>query len=322
MKALVATKYGLPEVLRFKEVKKPSPNDNEVLIKVCAASVNSWDWDLLRGKPLLTRIGGLFTPKYPILGADIAGQVIAVGKNVKQFLPGNEVFGDISGAGWGGFAEYVCVREDALAMKSAHMTNEQAAAIPQAAVLALQGLRYKGRISKGQKVLINGAGGGVGTFALQIAKSFGAEVTAVDNSGKLAMLRSIGADHVIDYTKENFTENGLQYDLILDVVAHRSIFDCKRSLKPNGRYVVIGGTTARIIQFAFLGPLVSRMTKKKMGILIHLPNQQDLNVIRELFERGKIVPVIDKSYPLFQAADALRYFGEGQVKGKVVIPMD
>ncbi|WKA56973.1 NAD(P)-dependent alcohol dehydrogenase [Planococcus shenhongbingii] len=322
MKALVATKYGLPEVLRFKEVEKPLPKDNEVLIKVCAASVNSWDWDLLRGKPLVNRIGGLFTPKYQILGADIAGQVAAAGRNVKQFSPGDEVFGDISGAGWGGFAEYVCVREDVLAMKSAHMTNEQAAAIPQAAVLALQGLRYKGRISKGQKVLLNGAGGGVGTFALQIAKLFGAEVTAVDNSGKLDMLRSIGADHVIDYTKENFTENGEQYDLILDVVANRSIFDCKRSLKPKGRYVVIGGTTARIIQFASLGPLVSRMTKKKMGILIHLPNQQDLNVIKELFERGKIVPVIDKSYPLFKAADALQYFGEGQAKGKVVITMD
>jgi NADPH:quinone reductase-like Zn-dependent oxidoreductase len=323
MKAIVYTKYGLPDVLQLNEVEKPIPKDNEVLIKVHAASVNSWDWDLLRGTPLVNRLMfGLLKPKTKILGVDIAGRVEAVGRNVKQFQPGDEVFGDISGCGWGGFAEYVCVPENALALKSANMTFEEVAAVPQAAVLALQGLRYKRQIQKGQKVLINGAGGGVGTFAVQIATSVGAAVTGVDSARKLDMLRSIGADQVIDYTQEDFTKNGQRYDLILDVVAYRSIFDYKRALSPKGIYVMVGGSTARIFQIMFLGPWISMTTSKKMGILMHKPNKKDLNFMKELFEAGKVVPVIDRRYPLNEVAEALRYFGKGHAKGKVVITLE
>ena len=321
MKAIVYEKYGPPEVLQLKEVAKPTPKDDEVLVKVHAASVNDWDWGLLRGTPFMNRLlFGLLKPKYKILGSDIAGQVEAVGRNVKQFQPGDEVFGDISGGGWGGFAEYVCARENALALKPASMTFEEAAAVPQAAVLALQGLRDKGQIKKGQKVLINGAGGGSGTFAVQIAKYFGAEVTGVDSTSKLDMVRSIGADQVIDYIKEDYTKSGQRYDLILDVVTYRSIFDYKRALSPKGIYVMLGGGSwARVFQTMFLGPLISMIGSKKMGILMHKPNKKDLNFMKELFEAGKVVPVIDRRYPLSEVAEALRYFGEGHARGKVVI---
>lgn len=322
MKAIVYTKYGTTDVLKLKDVEKPTPKDNEVLIKVHAASVNSWDWDLLRGVPFMVRLEGLLKPKYKILGADIAGRVEAVGKDVKQFLPGDEVFGDISGCSWGGFAEYVCARENALTLKSTSMTFEKAAAIPQAAVLALQGLRDKGQIQKGQKVLINGAGGGVGTFAVQIAKLFGAEVIGVDSTKKLDMLKSIGADQVIDYTQVDFTQNGERYDLILDVAGYRSIFDYKRALSPNGTYVMIGGSMSRIFQVMFLGPWISMIGSKKLGILMHKPNKNDQNFMKELFEAGKVAPVIDRCYSLIEVAEALRYFGEGQHKGKVVISME
>jgi NADPH:quinone reductase-like Zn-dependent oxidoreductase len=323
MKAIVYTKYGLPDVLLLKEVEKPVPEDNEVLIKVHAASVNSWDWDLLRGKPFANRLMfGLLKPKIKILGVDVAGRVESIGGNVKQFQPGDEVFGDISGCGWGGFAQYVCARETALALKPAGMTFGQAAAVPQAAVLALQGLRYKGQIQPGQKVLINGAGGGAGTFAVQIAKFFGAEVTGVDSTRKLEMMRSIGADHVIDYTKEDFIKNGRHYDLILDVVTYRSIFDYKRALSPKGIYVMLGGGSwARVFQAMFLGPLISTAGSKKMGVLMHKPNTSDLGFMKELFEAGKVIPVIDRRYPLNEVPEALRYFGEGHAKGKVVITM-
>jgi NADPH:quinone reductase-like Zn-dependent oxidoreductase len=321
MKAIVCTKYGSPDVLQLKEVAKPIPEDNEVLVEVHAASVNDWDWGLLRGKPFLNRLlFGLLKPKIKILGCDIAGRVEAVGRNVKQFQPGDEVFGDISGCGWGGFAEYVCARENALALKPASMTFEEAAAVPQAAVLALQGLR-KGQIQPGQKALINGAGGGVGTFAVQIAKSFGAEVTGVDSTRKLDMVRSIGADQVIDYTQEDFTQSGQRYDLILDVAAYHSIFDYKRALSPRGIYVMVGGSTARIFQAMFLGPLISMTGSKKMGILMHKPNK-DLAFMKELFEAGKVVPVIDGRYPLSEVPEALRYFGEGHAKGKIVITVE
>ncbi|MGD0550094.1 MAG: NAD(P)-dependent alcohol dehydrogenase [Candidatus Bathyarchaeia archaeon] len=322
MKAIVCTKYGSPDVLQLKEVAKPIPEDNEVLVEVHAASVNDWDWGLLRGKPFLNRLlFGLLKPKIKILGCDIAGRVEAVGRNVKQFQPGDEVFGDISGCGWGGFAEYVCARENALALKPASMTFEEAAAVPQAAVLALQGLRDKGQIQPGQKALINGAGGGVGTFAVQIAKSFGAEVTGVDSTRKLDMVRSIGADQVIDYTQEDFTQSGQRYDLILDVAAYHSIFDYKRALSPRGIYVMVGGSTARIFQAMFLGPLISMTGSKKMGILMHKPNK-DLAFMKELFEAGKVVPVIDGRYPLSEVPEALRYFGEGHAKGKIVITVE
>lgn len=323
MKAIVFQKYGLPDVLEQKEVEKSTPKDNGVLIKVHAASVNSWDWELLRGKPFANRLMfGLLQPKkIKILGCDIAGRVEGVGKKVKQFQPGDEVFGDISGCGWGGFAEYVCASENALAMKPASMSFEDAAAIPQAGVLALQGLR-QGQVQPGQKVLINGAGGGVGSFAVQVAKSFEVEVTGVDSTSKLDMMRLLGADHVIDYTKEDFTKNGQRYDLILDVMAHHSIFDYKRALSPKGIYVMVGGASSRIFQLLFLGPLISMTSGKKMSLLLHKPNTNDLDFMKTLFESDKVVPVIDKRYPLSEVAEAIRYFGEGCAQGKIVITIE
>lgn len=319
MKAVIYTKYGSPNELIYTEVEKPQPKDHEVLINVHAASINSWDWDLLRGTPFLVRIGGVRKPKFAILGADIAGRVEAVGKAVKQFVPGDDVFGDISGCSWGGFAEYVCASEMALSKKPAHITYEDAAAIPQAAVLALQGLRGRGFIQKGKKVLINGAGGGVGTFAIQLAKLFGAEVTAVDSAKKLPKLQALGADYVMDYRKEDYTISGKKYDVILDIVGNRSIFDCKRALSSDGRYVMVGGTMPRIFQMMFLGPLISWIGTKKMGLLMHKPNYTDQNELMALYETGKLVPVIDRQYPLGDVAEALRYFGEGQHTGKVMV---
>ncbi|MDH4211357.1 MAG: NAD(P)-dependent alcohol dehydrogenase [candidate division WOR-3 bacterium] len=322
MKAIVYEKYGPPEVLHLEDIEKPTPKDNEVLVKVRAASVNDWDWGLLRGKPFMNRLFfGLLKPKIKILGSDIAGRVEAVGRNVRQFQPGDEVFGDLSGCGFGGFAEYVCARENALVLKPTSMTFEEVAAVPQAAVLALQGLRDKGQIQPGQKILINGAGGGAGTFAVQIAKSFGAEVTGVDSTRKLDMMRSIGADYVIDYTQEDFTKSGQRYDWILDFAAHHSVFDYNRALSPMGIYVMVGGSTARIFQVMFLGPLISMTTTKKMGILMHKSNK-DLAFMKELFAAGKVKPVIDKRYPLSEVAEALRYFGKGHARGKVVITVE
>jgi len=317
MKAIVYHKYGSPDVLKLEEVAKPIPKDDEVLIKVHASSINDWDWGLLRGKPFANRLPYLLKPKMSILGSDIAGQIETVGKNVKKFSPGDEVFGDLCGGSWGCYAEYVCARENAIMLKPASMTFDEAAAIPQAALLALQGLR-KGKIQPGQKVLINGAGGGAGSFAVQMAKSFGAEVTGVDSTEKLNIMRSIGADKVIDYTKEDFTKNGQRYDFILDFAAHHSVFDYKRALSPKGIYVMVGGATARIFQVMFLGPLISMTGSKKMGLLIHKPNK-DLAFIIELFEAGKVKPIIDRRYPLSEVAEALRYFGEGHAQGKVVI---
>ncbi|MBY0121633.1 NAD(P)-dependent alcohol dehydrogenase [Bacillus sp. S/N-304-OC-R1] len=322
MKAMVYDKYGSIDTLIFKEVEIPTPLDNEVLVKVHAASVNSWDWDLLRGKPFLARLGGLLKPKYKILGADIAGRVEAIGRNVKDLLPGDDVFGDISWCGWGGFAEYVCVHEDALSLKPSCMTFEQGAAIPQAAVLALQGLRNKGELQEGQTVLINGAGGGVGTFALQIAKLHGAKVTCVDRAVKFDMLKAMGADSVIDYTQEDFTKKGQYYDLIIDVVGTRSLFDYKRVLKPKGKYVMVGGTMSLILQILFIGPLITKTECKNMTILIHKPNKNDQNLLKELFVAGKLVPFIDRRYSLSQVKEAIQYLGEGHAKGKVVISVE
>jgi NADPH:quinone reductase-like Zn-dependent oxidoreductase len=320
VKAIVYTKYGPPGVLQFQEVEKPVAKDNEVLIKVHAASVNDWDWGLLRGRPFVNRLlFGLLKPKTKILGCDIAGRVEAVGKNVKHFQPGDEVFGDLSGCGFGGFAQYVCAHEDVLALKHANLTFEEAAAIPQAGVLAVQGL-HKGKIQKGKKVLINGAGGGVGTFAVQIAKSFGAEVTCVDSTRKLDILLSMGAVHVIDYTKEDFTKNGQVYDLILDLVVYRSMFDYKRALGPKGILVMIGGSIPRIFQIVLTAPLIIR--SKKLVILAHKPNPKDLIFINDLFEAGKVKPVIDRCYPLREVPEALRYFGEGHHQGKIVITLE
>jgi NADPH:quinone reductase-like Zn-dependent oxidoreductase len=330
MKAIVFHKYGSLDSLELIEADKPSPKDDEVLVKVHATSINSWDYDLLRGIPFANRLMfGLLKPKTKIIGCDIAGRIEKVGKEVKQLQTGDEIFGDISGCGMGAFAEYVCVPENILALKPEGMTFEEAAAVPHTGVLALQGLRDKGHIQKGQKVLINGAGGGSGTFAVQIAKSFGAEVTGLDSRMKLDMLHSIGADHVIDYTEEDFTKKGEVYDLILDVVTYRSIFDYKRVLSPKGNYVMLGGGSyARVFQGMLLGPLISMSERlsggqagKKMGILMHKPNKKDLNLITELFEAGKVVPVIDKSYRLSEVAEAFRYYGEGLAQGKIVITM-
>jgi NADPH:quinone reductase-like Zn-dependent oxidoreductase len=322
MKAIAYEKYGPPDVLQLKDVEKPTPKDNEILVKVHAASLNAADLDYLRGTPSV-RLGGLLKPKYKILGSDIAGRVEAVGRNVRQFQPGDETFVDLSVCGFGAFAEYVCVPENALALKPARMTFEEAATIPQAAILALQGLRDKRQIQPRQKVLINGAGGGVGTFAVQIAKSFGAEVTGVDSARKLDMLRSIGADHVIDYTQEDFTKNGQRYDLILDVAAYHSIFDYKRALSPKGIYVMVGGSRSAILQALFLGPLISMTGSKKMGILMWKPNKkEDLGFLEELFEAGKVVRVIDRRYPLSEVAEALRYLEEGHHQGKIVITVE
>jgi NADPH:quinone reductase-like Zn-dependent oxidoreductase len=318
MKAIVYTKYGPPEALQLREVAKPTPKGDEVLIKVRAASVNRSDWEGLRGKPLYARLGGLLKPRHQILGSDIAGRVEMAGTNVSRFQPGDEVFGDILPR-LGGFAEYVCARESALALKPASMTFEEAAAIPQAAVIALQGIRDKGHVQPGNKVLINGAGGGAGTFAVQLAKLYGAEVTGVDNTGKSDFMRSLGADHVIDHTREDFTKNREQYDLILDIVAHRSVFAYKRALGSNGSYFLAGGSVATMLQILLVGPWIGRTTGKKIRILAVRPNMEDVEYMKDLIEAGKVTPVIDKTYPLNEVPEAIGYVGEGQAQGKVVI---
>jgi NADPH:quinone reductase-like Zn-dependent oxidoreductase len=319
MKAIVHTQYGPPDVLRFEETAKPSPTDDEVLIKIYAASVNPLDRYLLRGAPLIRLIPGLRTPKHQIPGADIAGRVEAVGKNVRQFLPGDEVFG---AKGVGGFAQYVCAIEDKLAVKPANCSFEDAASVPVAAITALQGLRDKGRIQPGQKVLIYGASGGVGTFAVQIAKSFGAEVTAVCSTRNVDIARSIGADHVIDYTQEDFTQTGERYDLILGANAHHSIFHYRRVLSPRGIYVVVGGGLFQIFQAMLLAPFLSLISRKKTRFFIANINQKDLDILRGLLEARKVVPVIDRRYPLRHTAEAIRYLEEGHAQGKIVITVE
>ena len=318
MKAIVYHRYGSPDVLKLEEVQKPTPADNQLLIKVYAVSINRSDWEGLTGKPLYARIGGLIKPNNKILGSDIAGIVEAVGKDVKQFKPGDEVFGLMLNYG-DGFAEYACTSGKALVLKPADLTFEEAAAIPQAAFIAVQGIREKGQVQPGQKVLINGAGGGTGTFAIQLAKLAGAEVTGVDNAEKLELMQSLGADHVIDYTKEDFTKNGKQYDLILDVIAHRSVFAYKRALGSNGSCFVVGGSLATFFQILLLGPSIRRASGKNIRVLVVQTDPKDLIYMTNLIESGKVVLVIDKRYPFSETAEALRYLGEGHAKGKVVI---
>ena len=317
MKAIIYTKYGGP--LQIKDVEKPIPKDDEVLVKVHAVSINDWDDGLLRGDFINRLLNGIWKPKRKILGSDIAGRIEAVGKNVTQFKTGDDVYGDLSGY-WGGFAEYVCARERSLALKPGTMSYIDAAAIPQAAMLAVQGLIDKGKIQAGQKLLINGAGGGVGTFGIQIAKLYGLEVTGVDRTSKLAMLRSMGFDHVIDYTKEDFTKNNEQYDLILDVKTNRSMFDYARALNRNGAYVTVGGSIPRLLQALLLGPLILMMYKKHFRI-VSLKTNKDLAYMSELFEAGKVRPVIDGPYKLDEFDKAFRIFGKAEHKGKVVITM-
>lgn len=320
MQAIVYTEYGPPEVLRLQEVVKPVPTDDEVLIQIQAVSVNGSDRENLIGSPLYARIGGLRKPRHQILGSDIAGRVEMVGRNIKDFHVGDEVFGEIPGY-HGGFAEYVCMPATTLARKPAGITFEQAAAIPQAGVIALRGICTKGQVQPGQKVLINGAGGSAGVFAVQLAKLCGAEVTGVDHSAKLDFVRSLGADHVSDYASEDFTKTGRQYDLILDLIAHRSMFAYARALRPNGTYFCVGGAVTVLLQIALLGPLLKLATGKNLRVLAVPQNRDDLVAITELCEAGKIIPVIDRHYSLQEVPEALRYVGEGRHKGKVVITM-
>jgi NADPH:quinone reductase-like Zn-dependent oxidoreductase len=316
MKAAVRHRYGPPDVIGIEEIDEPIPGDGEVLVRVRAVSLNASDWEFLTANPAYVRAWGPFRPKCPVLGSDVAGRVEAVGANVKRFEPGDDVFGDILGH-WGGLAEYVSAPESALMLKPADMSFEQAAAIPQASLVALQGLCDKGGIQSGEGVLINGAGGGAGTFAVQLARSIGAEVTGVDSARKLELMRSLGADHVIDYAREDFTRSGRQYDLVLDLVAHRSVFESRRALGPTGRYVLAGGSLGRILQVFFLGPLLS-MGGRKMGIVGVRANQGLARMV-DLFRAGTVIPIIDRTFELSEAAEALRYLGEGQALGKVVV---
>ena len=320
MKAIVCTQYGAPDVLQFAELPNPTPAADEVLIKLYAASVNPVDLHLMRGKPFFLRLmsGGLRAPKHKVPGHDFAGRVEAIGRNVTQFKPGDDVFGACRGA----FAEYVCAKEDNLARKPANISFENAAALPIAALTALQGLRDKGRIQPSQRVLVDGASGGVGTFAIQIAKSFGAEVTAVCSTRNVEIARSLRADHVIDYTREDFTKSAQRYDLILGANARHSIFDYKRALAPDGIYVMAGGGAAQALQLALLGPLLSLLGRKKVRFFIAKINQKDLALLGDLLAAGKVVPVIDRRYPLSAAAEALRYLAEGHAQGKIVIAVE
>jgi len=320
MKAIVCTKYGSPDELRLKEVPNPAPNDDQVLVKIHAASLNAADLETLRGV-FLVRMASPRRPVHQILGSDIAGRVEAVGNNVQQFQPGDGVWGDLSYPhGLGAFAEYVCAAENALAPKPPSMTFEEAATYPQAAIVALQSLRDKGQTQPGQKLLINGAGGGMGTFAVQLAKYFGADVTAVDSTRKLDMLRSIGADQVIDYTHEDYTQSGQRYDLILDLAAHRSVSDYRRALAPDGIFMMVGGSVATLLQVVTRGTWISRRGGQKIGLNAWTPNKrEDLTFLAELFEAGKVVPVIDRRYPLHEVPEALRYLEEEPHLGKIVI---
>jgi len=322
MKAIICPKYGSPDVLQIREVVKPVPQEDEVLIQIHAASLNSRDLRMLRANPFFMRLmpGGLFRPKNKILGADVAGRVEAIGSNVKQFKPGDDVFGYLpSATGRGTFAEYVCAKENLIMLKPAKLTFEQAAAVPTAAMTALQGLRDKGNLQPGQHVLINGASGGVGTFAVQIAKAFGAEVTAVCSTRNLEMVRSLGVDHVVDYKKEDFTKSGQQYDLILAVNGYHPISDYLKALKPEGTYVVAGGSMIQLFQAASNGKRISKAGRQKTYVVSLVQSQKDLNFIKELLESGKIMPVVDGCYPLSKIAEAFWYFEKEHPKGKVVI---
>ncbi len=322
MKAIVYTEYGSPDVLQFKNVEKPIPKENEVLVKIHAASANALDWHFMRAAPFLARLeNGLFKPKQTKLGADFAGRVEAIGSSVTHFQPGDEVLGDTFGRGLGAFADYVCIPEDILVLKPVHISFEDAAAVPTAALTALQGLRDKGQIQPGQKILINGASGGVGTFAVQTAKAFGAEVTTVCSTRNMDMVRSIGADHVVDYTQEDFTQNGQQYDLIYCTVGNRSISDYQRALAPQGVCVIAGFTSLRLMfEHMVLGPRRSKVGGQRLGLSGTVnPNKADLIFLQELLETGKVVPVIDRRYPLSETSEAIRYLETGRARGKIII---
>jgi NADPH:quinone reductase-like Zn-dependent oxidoreductase len=321
MKAVVMERYGTPDVLEIREVPTPKPKANEVLVRVYAASINDWDWGLLRGAPINRLFDGLLTPRVRILGCDIAGRVEAVGGDVRAFQPGDDVYGDLCMSGFGAFAEYACAPAASFARKPATMSFEQAAAIPQAGVLAVQGLIDVGHLQAGQKLLLNGAGGGVGTLGLQLAKLHDVEVTVVDKASKLDMLRAMGADHVIDYLKDDFTKGDRCYDLILDVKTNRSPFAYARALNPNGVYVTVGGSIPRLLQALVLSPVMSRPSKKQVRLVGLKPNKH-LAYMNTLFEAGKLLPVIDGLYKLDDVAHAFQRYGTGDYKGKIIVTME
>lgn len=323
MKAIVYTEYGTPDVLRLVEREKPQPKAGQVLVKVHAASVNTADWYYLTGSPFMLRFdAGISKPKHHILGFDIAGRIEAVGSGITLFKVGDEVYGEIAGVGDGGFAEYVAVPEARLSPKPSRLTFEEAAAVPMAAVTALQGLRDYGKVQAGQKVLIHGASGGVGTFALQIAKALGAEVTAVVSTAKVQMALQLGADHVIDYKREDFSRTGQRYDVIVATNGSRSLLDYKRALAPRGVFVNAGGSMRQIFASLLLGPLLSIGSGVKMGGFMAKASAADLAFITTLIDDGKIVPLIDRCYPLAETAEAMRYLGTGHAAGKVVVAMN
>jgi NADPH:quinone reductase-like Zn-dependent oxidoreductase len=324
MHAIVQSEYGGPEVLDFADVERPTPNPDEVLVRVVAASVGAGDWHLMRGEPFLIRLiyGGYRRPKFPTPGVDIAGQVEAIGRDVTDFKPGDEVLADLSEHGFGGFAEYVCVPANAVVQKPETVSFETAAAIPTSAVAALQALRDAGELQSGEHVLINGASGGVGTFAVQIAKYLGAEVTAVCSTAKMELVRSIGADHVVDYTAEDVTTTGNQYDLVLDTAGSHSMRSYGRILTPTGRYVMVGGPTRRFVAAMALGPVLSALGRRRYGGFSLKPNPDDLRFLSELLEPGDLTPVIDQRYPLEQVPDAIRNLEAGRATGKLVITVE
>jgi NADPH:quinone reductase-like Zn-dependent oxidoreductase len=320
MQAVVYHRYGSPDVLHLEQVSKPVPQDDQILVKIVATAAAAGDWHLLRADPFLARfMSGLFVPKFKILGGDVAGRVEAVGRNVTQFKLGDAVFGDISLVGFGGFAEYVAAPATAFAPKPARLSFVEAAAVPISAITALRGLRDLGGIAPGMQVLIHGASGGVGTFAVQIAKIMGAEVTAVASTSKLDQMAALGADHVIDYTREDFTQNGTRYDLILAVNGYRPLKDYARSLAPQGTYVMAGGTMQQMMEAMILGPLRSKKGGQTFKTLVAKANQEDLLTLKAWIDAGKLTPVIDRCYPLAQVPDAIRYLETGRARGKVVI---
>jgi len=321
MKAIVYDRFGGPEELQLREVPKPAPKDGEVLVRVKAASVNGSDWESLTGKPFYARLPGIWKPLEKILGSDIAGVVEQVGANVQDFKPGDDVFGELP-TYHGGFAEYACAPERNLALKPASLTFEQAAAIPQGGAISYQGIVVEDEVQPGLQVLINGAGGSAGVFAVQLAKLCGAEVTGVDNAHKLDFMRSLGADHVIDYAEEDFTSKGKQYDLVLDVIARHPLSACERSLKANGTYYIVGGYVKVIMQAMLFGPRIQRKTGKRIQLLAVPQDRENLLAITELCEKGVILPVIDHCYPFDETAAAIQHLGEGQALGKVVITLN
>jgi NADPH:quinone reductase-like Zn-dependent oxidoreductase len=321
MKAVVYSRYGPPDVLRLAEVDTPTPGDGQVLVKVRSVSLNASDWEVLRGKPLYARIPGPFRPRRAILGSDVAGRVEATGPGANRFRPGDDVYADLLDQ-LGGFAEYVCVPEKVLAPLPDGLTHEEAAALPQAGAIAWQGIRERGQVRPGHRVLINGAGGGSGMYAIQLAKLDGAEVTGVDNPEKLEFMRSLGADHVIDFTREDFTRNALTYDLILDLAAYRRAPAYRASVAPGGRYLYVGGSVRTLLQVLTIGPLIGRSEGKRIRLLAVRTGVRHLTPMVDLLREGKIKTVIDRRYRLEEVPEALRYLGEGHAKGKVLVNVE